>query len=276
MRTYLTVLTTDDYAVGALALWESLRRTAPRYGFVVLLTKLVSPQCERALQQAGVAILRVEQHLQRPAAENINRGLEHWDNTFSKLLVFDQEQYEKIVYLDSDMMVLRNLDDLFEKPHMSAMVPDKLTPGRKAWVQFCSALMVIEPKLGLAAAIMAHAAAVEAKTASYGDQNLLHEHFADWPSRPELHLEQTYGVFPGSVDQYVQKYGYNLNLTAPNEKTIAVIHFVGSKKPWSWNAAEKAFHLARYVVRGEFVAVKVVREYLGLIDSARAVLDRNR
>ncbi|MGC2111991.1 MAG: glycosyltransferase [Candidatus Korobacteraceae bacterium] len=272
MKTYLTVLTTDDYAIGAIALWESLRRTRPQYGFVVLLTRLVSERCEQALIRVGISTVRIDRHLERPTGKNTNRGLGHWDNTFSKLLIFELVQYEKIVYLDSDMMVLRNLDDLFDKPHMSAMVPDMLIPSRSAWVQFCSGLMVIEPKVGLASAIMAHTPAVERKTTTYGDQNLLHEHFTDWPSRPELHLEQTYGVFPRSVDRYVKEFGYNVNLTAPDERTIAVVHFVGSRKPWTWSGAERCFRLSLRLVRGEFVAVRILREYLRLIRSVRARL----
>ncbi len=272
MNTYLTVLTTDDYAVGAVALWMSLRRTNPHHKFIVAITRLVSEECEQALRRCGIETLRIDDHLTIPGGENEQRGFGHWNNTFSKLLVFDLVQYEKIVYLDSDMMVLRNLDGLFDKPHLSASVPDKHIRESESWVQFCSGLMVIEPKAGTSSAILAHADAVAAKTPIYGDQNLLHEHFADWPSHPELHLEQTYGVFLASMDDYVNKYGYNLNVQTPDEKTIAVVHFVGTRKPWSWGAAETAYRYSRHVARGEFAAMRILREYLALIRSARAAL----
>jgi glycogenin glucosyltransferase len=238
MKTYLTVLTTDNYAVGALALYESLRKTSPQYGFVVLLTKLVSAECEQNLARARISTVRIDKHLEASATSNQARGHTHWNSTFSKLLMFELVQYEKIVYLDSDMMVLRNLDHLFERPHMSAVVPDMRMPGRESWVQFCSGLMVLEPKAGLASAIMRHAAEVEAKTRNYGDQDLLHEHFPDWPTHPELHLEQTYGVFLGSLDRYLKSYGYDLHLEEPDGKTIAVVHFVGARKPWQWGGGE--------------------------------------
>jgi glycogenin glucosyltransferase len=269
MLTYLTVLTTDHYPIGAVALWESLQRTCPRYGFAVLLTKLVSEECERALNRVGLSTLRVDHHLVKPDTENSGQGFAHWDNTLSKLLVFDLEQYEKVVYLDSDMMVLRNLDHLFEKPHMTATVADMLTPGHESWVQFCSGLMVIEPKAGLSSEIVERAKMVAARTPDYGDQDLLHEHFADWPSKMELHLDQGYGVFPESVDFYVRKYGYNLNFANPDERTIAAIHFVGTRKPWSWGVSEKAYRLLTYISRGKFNAVSVVLDYLRLLRSAR-------
>ena len=69
MKTYLTVVTTDDYAVGAVALWESLCRTRPDYGLVVVITKHVSEECDRRLQKAGLATLRIDEQLQRCARE---------------------------------------------------------------------------------------------------------------------------------------------------------------------------------------------------------------
>jgi alpha-N-acetylglucosamine transferase len=267
MKTYLSVITTDDYAVGAVALREGLRKTQPQYGLVVVLTRQVSEQCEQSLQCAGLTTLRVEQHLQRASASE--SGLRHWDNTFGKLLMFELTQFEKIVYLDSDMLLLRNLDHLFERPHMSAAVPDKLMPGHESWVQLCSALMVIEPQAGLANAIMQHVPAVETRMKSFSDQDLLHEHFPDWPSHPELELNQGYGMFPDSIDRYVNKFGYNLNLAAPDERTIAVVHFVGSRKPWAWSAVERAWRFAKCALTGRPIAAEMLREYFELLRTAQ-------
>jgi alpha-N-acetylglucosamine transferase len=266
MKTYLTVVTTDDYAIGAVALWESLRRTRPEYGLVVVITKHISEECDRRLQKAGLATLRIDEQLRR--ARVSEAALRHWDNTFSKLLMFELVQYEKIVYLDADMMVLRNLDHLFERPHLSAAIPDKLMPGHESWVQLCSALMVIEPQPGLAAAIMQHVPAVEARMKSFSDQDLLHDHFPDWPSHPELELEQGYGVFPDSIDRYVNRFGYNLNFAAPDERTIATVHFVGSRKPWSWSPVRRNLRLAKYASTGRWIAVRMLREYFSLLGSA--------
>ncbi len=270
MKTYLTVLTTDAYAIGAVALWECLRKTQPQYGLTVVLTKNVSETCEQSLQRAGLTTLRIDRHLQRPAASE--SGFSHWDNTFGKLLMFELVQFEKIVYLDGDMLVLRNLDHLFERPHMSAAVPDKLMPGHESWVQLCSALMVIEPRAGMADAIMQHVPAVEARMKAFSDQDLLHDHFPDWPSHPELELNQGYGMFPDSIDRYVTTLGYNLKLSAPDERTIAVVHFVGSRKPWAWSAAERKLRLAKYALTGRPIAARMLREYFELLRSAQKAL----
>ncbi len=267
MKTYLTVLTTDAYAIAAVALRECLRKSQPRYGLTVALTKNVSESCERSLQRAGLTTLRIDRQLKRAVATD-----SHWDNTFGKLLMFELLQFEKIVYLDGDMLVLRNLDHLFDRPRLSAAVPDKLIRGHESWVQLCSALMVIEPQAGLADAIMQHVPAVEARMKSFSDQDLLHEHFPDWPSHPELELNQGYGVFPDSIDQYVNNFGYNLNFAAPDERTIAVVHFVGSRKPWAWSPAEQKLRLAKYVITGRPIAARMMREYLDLLRWAQKSL----
>jgi glycogenin len=267
MKTYLTVMTTDSYAIGAVALWECLRKTQPRYGFVVVLTKNVSEECERSLLRAGLTTLRIDHHLKRAVTTD-----SHWDDTFGKLLMFELTQFEKFVYLDADMLVLRNLDHLFERPHMSAAVPDKLMPGHESWVQLCSALMVIEPQAGLANAIMQHVPAVEARMTSFSDQDLLHEHFPDWPTHPELELNQGYGMFPDSIDRYVKRFGYNLNFATPDERTISVVHFVGSRKPWAWSAAEQKWRVAKYKLTGRPIAARMLHEYLELLRSAQTII----
>jgi hypothetical protein len=114
--------------------------------------------------------------------------------------------------------------------------------------------------------------AVEARMKSFSDQDLLHEQFPDWPSHPELELEQGYGMFPDSIDRYVDKLGYNLNLTAPDARTIAAVHFVGSRKPWSWSPAERARRLTKYTLTGRPIAAQMLRRYFELLQSAREAL----
>ena len=111
---------------------------------------------------------------------------------------------------------------------------------------------------------------------SFSDQDLLHQHFPDWPSHPELELNQGYGVFPDSIDRYVDKFGYNLNVAAPDERTIAAVHFVGSRKPWAWSAAERAWRLTRYGLTGRPIAARMLREYFGVLQAARDALGPRR
>jgi hypothetical protein len=58
----------------------------------------------------------------------------------------------------------------------------------------------------------------------------------------------------------------------PDRKTIAVIHFVGRSKPWSWNIAGKVYQVLRLVVRGQFSGARILLNYFRLIRLAHEIL----
>jgi 5'(3')-deoxyribonucleotidase len=58
--TYLAVLSTDNYLMGALVLYESLKRTQPKYPFAVLITKNISPSVEEILKKKGIRVIRID------------------------------------------------------------------------------------------------------------------------------------------------------------------------------------------------------------------------
>jgi glycogenin glucosyltransferase len=270
MKTYATIITTDDYLLGALALHKSLMMTSPRHDLLVLLTISISVGSRRILDRQGVRTLTLDREFNMPEkakATNTRSGMSHWNHTLSKLLIFDLTQYEKIVFLDADMMVLQNLDHLFKLPHMSALVADKLC--HEHWVQLNAGLMVIEPQSGLAASIVSHASALERTGECFGMEPLLHAQYPDWPERPELHLNQKYNVFFSSIERYVNRYGYNVNWTCPDDKTIAVLHFIGLEKPWSLSRIRQLKRVLREISRFNLVSTKALCRYFLIINSVR-------
>lgn len=44
----------------------------------------------------------------------------YWTQAFSKLRVWSLIEYEKVLFLDADVMVLKNLDHLFQEPEFTA------------------------------------------------------------------------------------------------------------------------------------------------------------
>jgi glycogenin glucosyltransferase len=272
MRTYSTIITTDDYLLGALTLHKSLMLTKPRYDLLVVLTKNISATCRRALDRTGIKTMTLDRDFamgEEARATNTRSGLSQWNNTLSKLLIFELTQYEKIVFLDSDMMVLQNLDHLFELPHMSGVTADKLTDGHEHWIELNAGLVVIEPQSGLAASIMSHVSALEDEKECFGMERLVHAHYPDWPKRSELHLDQKYNVFFSSVERYVNRHGYNLNWKSPDDKTIAVVHFIGLKKPWSLSGRARLKWVLKEIARFNFVNAKVLFRYFLLSSSVR-------
>lgn len=51
---------------------------------------------------------------------HIKMGWSHWELALNKLEFWNLDQYEKIVYIDADFIVLKNMDDFFEYPELTA------------------------------------------------------------------------------------------------------------------------------------------------------------
>lgn len=234
MYAYVSVLSTEGFVPGLLVLWESLMRTAPRYPFHLLVTQGVSTDCERNLRSLGLNVLRDDSEM-LPSSELVD-GDHRWRHTFDKIKIFDLLDFEKIVYLDADMYVCRNLDALFDKPHFSAVE----NRGDQNWLDgrryFNSGLLVIEPRKEEFRAITALIEptirrCLDAGIAC-GDQNVLNMHVADWPDRADLHLDDGYNVFWGSIDYYLTELDFTLRNADADHRAISVIHFTGKSKPW--------------------------------------------
>ena len=45
--------------------------------------------------------------------KNIKGNMAHWNNCFDKLLIFGMTEFDKLIFLDSDMYIIENIDHLF-------------------------------------------------------------------------------------------------------------------------------------------------------------------
>lgn len=133
---YVTLVTNADYAMGATALANSLRRTATDAAIVILHTGGVDAATLVPLDALGCRLVEVE-HL--PLSDAFNerhaRGNLHsaapftkgrkpafhspLDN-FCKLRLWELVEYERCVFIDADAIVLKNVDKLFAYPEFSA------------------------------------------------------------------------------------------------------------------------------------------------------------
>jgi glycogenin len=244
MKAYITLLSTPDYLPGVRCLARSLRDTGTPHPLYVALSHDVSLHVEAALHDEDLPTLRL------PAESPLPRALEqdghHWTYTFDKLHLFGLTQFSKLVYLDSDMMIVSNIDELFDKPHMSAVAAGRLL--QPSWNRMNSGLMVLEPEPGLPARIGAtleqalRDAAADDRP-NLGDQDLINAYYSEWTSSGNLQLDQGYNVFHPDLDAYVRTGRYALRTSgeshAHGPRPIKVLHFVGRHKPWTTRAVAK-------------------------------------
>ena len=134
-------------------------------------------------------------------------------STFTKIELWRQTQYHRIVYIDCDIVALRAPDELLSLDVDFAAVPDVGWPDC-----FNSGVMVLRPNLQDYYALKA--LADRGISFDGADQGLLNEHFRDWHR-----LSFTYNCTPSANYQYIPAYKHF-------QSTINLIHFIGAQKPW--------------------------------------------
>ena len=114
---------------------------------------------------------------------------------FTKIALWRQTRFRKIVYLDADVVALRNLDELFDIDAPFAAAPDIGWPDL-----FNTGVMLLTPNLGDYYAMLAMAE--RGISFDGADQGLLNLHFQHNYHR----LPFTYNVTPSAHYQYVPAY----------------------------------------------------------------------
>eukprot|EP00475_Leptophrys_vorax_P030002 TRINITY_DN4456_c0_g1_i1.p1 TRINITY_DN4456_c0_g1~~TRINITY_DN4456_c0_g1_i1.p1 ORF type:complete len:605 (-),score=121.14 TRINITY_DN4456_c0_g1_i1:127-1941(-) len=250
MSAFATVVTLDSFVDGVIALAHSLHSVSPQYPFVILYTPTtLSAQSIHRLQTktGGASQLISVQPVPNPNAPN-NNDNSHWftDSSFTKLRLWtlDQIGFDKIVYLDPDTVVVRNIDHLFQlvtkDRYFLAAAPDIFPPDK-----FNAGVLVLSPNSHLFVEMLR----VCSKFESYdgGDTGFLNQFFSRWYNDSEswfdgfdeCHLKHRQLVQTAKL-----QFGYNAQrimhswthkkrpLYWENAVNVHVLHYSSSPKPW--------------------------------------------
>ncbi|RVG03963.1 hypothetical protein CN230_29100 [Sinorhizobium meliloti] len=148
-----------------------------------------------------------------------------FENTYTKLNVFGLDFLDKAIFLDSDIAILRNIEDLFDIDGFAA-APDH---GLRLMADdFNSGVFVCQPSSNLYLKLLENVSHVQSYDG--GDQGFLNEMFPDRVLLPHHFnvLKRVEKSLPALFD----------------EDKIAALHFVG-EKPWSVTTATDWSHLDR-------------------------------
>jgi alpha-N-acetylglucosamine transferase len=227
---YATLVTNADYALGAKALVRSLTLTGTRADIVVLHTGGVARAALAPLEALGARLQAVEL---LPTSDTFNarhqRDRLHADapfvkggkpafhtplDNFAKLRLWQLTQYDRIVFVDADAIVVRNIDRLFSYPEFSAApnVYETLADFHR----LNSGVFVAAPS-GATFAAMLDALDRPDTFWRRTDQTLLETFFPDWNGLPVFY----------NMLQYVW---FNLPQLW-DWKSVRVIHYQ-YEKPW--------------------------------------------
>ncbi|KZZ99376.1 glycogenin [Moelleriella libera RCEF 2490] len=244
---YATLLTNNAYLPGALVLAHSLRDAGTTKKLAALVTldtvsadaitqlKVVIPQISgedgttglmklswltRALCEHGDTQAVYDYIIPVPRIRNDHSANLHLMNradlhsAFTKINLWKQTQFSKIVYIDADVVAYRAPDELFDLPHAFSAAPDV------GWPDIVNTgVMAIVPNLGDYYAMLAMAE--RGISFDGADQGLINMHFQHSVNR----ISFTYNVTPSAHYQYVPAYRHF-------QSSISLVHFIGTDKPW--------------------------------------------
>jgi len=215
-QAYVSLALNDTYANAALVLGDSIRDTNTNRKLVLLITGNVSEQMRCHLRKIWDNLIDVK----TLDGENLTPYLEQPDlvNIFTKLKVWKLTQFTKCVFLDTDTLVLQNVDELFERDELSA-APDIGWPDC-----FNSGVFVFVPSTETYASLVKHVE--ENGSFDDSDQGVLNTYFSDWSTNTALHLPYTYNMVSNACYTYSPAVHYFRN-------NVKIVHFVGSQKPWT-------------------------------------------
>ncbi|KMT09196.1 hypothetical protein BVRB_6g132980 [Beta vulgaris subsp. vulgaris] len=210
---YATILhSADVYVCGAIAAAQSIRMVGSTRDLVILVDESISAYYRSGLEAAGWKI-RTIQRIRNPKAEK--DAYNEWN--YSKFRLWQLTDYDKIIFIDADLLILRNMDFLFSMPEISAT-------GNDATL-FNSGVMVIEPSNCTFNLLMDHINEIESYNG--GDQGYLNEIFTWWHRIPR-HMNFLKHFWVGDQED---KKKMKTRLFGAEPPILYVLHYLGIK-PW--------------------------------------------
>ncbi|XP_022141559.1 putative UDP-glucuronate:xylan alpha-glucuronosyltransferase 3 isoform X2 [Momordica charantia] len=210
---YATILhSAHVYVCGAIAAAQSIRMTGSTRDLVILVDETITEYHRGGLEAAGWKIYTI-QRIRNPKAER--DAYNEWN--YSKFRLWQLTNYDKIIFIDADLLILRNIDFLFEMPEITAT-------GNNATL-FNSGVMVIEPSNCTFQLLMDHINEIESYNG--GDQGYLNEIFTWWHRIPR-HMNFLKHFWEGDEEE---KKEMKTRLFGANPPILYVLHYLGNK-PW--------------------------------------------
>lgn len=142
MKAWVTLLTQPDYVVGVKALQTSLRKSQSAWPLVVMLTENIGASDRQTLEKQG-CLLRDVQPISPDSALQQHYANARFSEVWTKLAAWTLTEFERVVFLDADMLVTQNMDELFDVVladdeiaacHACRCNPNKIPSYPKSWM----------------------------------------------------------------------------------------------------------------------------------------------
>lgn len=230
---YESHLKDDGFILGAQNLGYSLLLSKTTHNMVALVTEQVSEDDKTRLGRAGWNIKTI-----KAIKNHYQNYIPKYDYIFSKLQIFSLVEYDRVVYLDADMLVTENIDELCTCRGKYCVVMENTF--------FNTGMMVVEPNEVLFYDLIKKTTELHSYTDD--DQGFLNNYFWDTQRCPfynprednakietNAHCHRLPEFYNGDVGSFmIQRNKWNFD---PDEEITKpfIIHFIFSIfKPWRW------------------------------------------
>jgi lipopolysaccharide biosynthesis glycosyltransferase len=216
----IVTLTNSEYLQGSLALYFSLKENEMKNNFIILYDELTTIEI-KIINSLGIALKKIEK-IENPYKGSVCGIDNQIRNVFSKLYCWSLIEYEKIIFIDSDILNLKNFENLFELNFKTKEIyASKAKTNDDDTEIINSGFILLKPNIDIFNDLIL---TVNQKIYSYNnsDQGFINTYFKD----NIIHLEDEYNLSK-------RRTNYSLN-------KIINLHFVGQPKPWH-NWGEKGY-----------------------------------
>ncbi len=216
-----TLVSHPSYVVGALVLGLSLERVGWNHETLAIITSEIGEEDQRRLSRYWTSV-RVVDPIGNPSPPD-KMGFSTYETVYTKLHLWNQTEFDRLIYLDADTIVVGSLDQLLEGPDFAA------SPCFTAPDLFNAGMMVLKPSRERYEDLMEKRATLPSYDGS--DQGFLNSYFPDWyTGDPSRRLPMKFNV-PRLLRVYRPAWN---RLT----EDMRVLHYVGRNKPWKINTQD--------------------------------------
>ena len=244
---YISLLTNNEFMPAMVAMLSSYNKVKTSYPITVMVLPEVSINNREILKHLGANVLSISQ-LHPTLFTTEFKGIEEpegrsYHTCMCKLHIFRLTQFDKLIYVDSDMIFVQNIDELFQCDCLSAVVD----PGYRGIInQFNAGLMVVKPNLqtydDLIKIMESYnhknnwVTAMGSTTSKLDDQQILYEYFHNWNEAVHLHLDKNYNIMLSHYDWYKSTLLYN-------HHNIKILHMTCPLRPWKTSSLAEYFSI---------------------------------
>eukprot|EP00850_Spirogloea_muscicola_P002045 SM000007S21005 [mRNA] locus=s7:1309236:1311657:- [translate_table: standard] len=127
-----------DYFMGVVALAKSLEAVGSKHPLLVAVTPDVPSAHRQSLKEHGCLLRDIEPVSPPEGVEPCSFVVPYYQKNFTKLRVWQFDDFEKLVYLDADVLVVQSIDELFDQPSfgISAVLDCFCEPSWSGSIQY--------------------------------------------------------------------------------------------------------------------------------------------